>query len=219
MVLIGLSVGAIATAPPVAAAEKLVFTFGILGDSVTVKELEVFVETGKVPTMLRPYLKLTKTDPELVRNFLTQEATINYRTLDKVLNTLPGEYVLFQVGKIIHTPERVANIQAIRSALVLSAIKDDNKVSLLKFLQQYPGRQVTVDGVALLRASRKLSPYLKKAELVKDRLDGWISIAKDFLDDLICDCELQKPVDNQNSLLIPGGDYGLLSSGAVDRLR
>lgn len=187
--LIGISVGAIAFTPPATAAEKLVFTFGILGDSVTIKELEVFAETGKVPTMLKPYLKLTKTDPEVVRNFLTQEATISYLTLDKTLNTLPGEYLLFQIGKIIHTPERVANIQALRSALVMSAIKD-NKVSLLKFLQQYPGRQVTVDGVALLRAARKMQPYLKKAELVKDRIDGWIAIAKDFLDDLVCDeCE------------------------------
>lgn len=192
MVLIGLSVGAIGVTPPAAAAEKLVFTFGILGDSVTVKELEIFAETGKVPTMLKPYLRLTKTDPEVVRNFLTQEATISYRTLDKTLNTLPGEYLLFQIGKIIHTPERVANIQALRSALVLSAIKD-NKVSLLKFLQQYPLQEVTVDGVALLRAARKVGPYVKKAELLKDRLDGWISIAKDFLDDLVCYCEPKQP--------------------------
>lgn len=194
MMLIGLSVGAIGSAAPVVAAEKLVFTFGILGDSVTVKELEVFAETGKVPTMLRPYLKLTKTNPEVVRNFLTQEATISYRTLDKTLNTLPGEFLLFQVGKIIHTPERVANIQALRSALVMSALKD-NKVSLLKFLQQYPLQEVTVDGVALLRAARKVGPYIKKAELIKDRLDGWIAIAKDFLDDLVCDCEPKKPSD------------------------
>ncbi len=192
VVLIELSVGSIAVPPPALAAEKLVFTFGILGDSVTVKELEVFAETGKVPTMLKPYLRLTRTDPEVVRNFLTQEATISYRTLDKTLNTLPGEYLLFQIGKIIHTPERVANIQALRSALVMSAIKD-NKVSLLKFLQKYPGQQVTVDGVALLRAARKMQPFLKKAELVRDRLDGWIAIATDFLDDLVCDeCEQPK---------------------------
>jgi len=192
VVLIGLSVGVIAPPPPAVAAEKLIFTFGILGDSVTVKELEIFAETGQVPTMLRPYLKLTKTDPEVVRNFLTQEATISYRTLDKTLNTLPGEYLLFQMGKIIHTPARVANIQALRSALVMSALKD-NKVSLLKFLQQYPLRDVTVDGVALLKAARKVGPYIQKVELIQDRLDGWVAIAKDFLDELVCDCEPPKP--------------------------
>lgn len=69
----------------------------------------------------------------------------------------------------------------------------DNKVSLLKFLQQYPLQEVTVDGVAFLKAARKLGPYIKKAELIKDRLDGWIAIAKDFLDDLVCDCEPKKP--------------------------
>ncbi len=187
-VLIGFGAAAIVPVAPVAAAEKLVFTYGLLGDSVTVQELEVFAETGKVPTMLRPYLRLTRTDPEVVRNFLTQEVTISYKTLDKTLNTLPGEYLLFQVGKIIHTPQRVANVQALRAALVLSALKD-NKITLLEFLQQYPGQQVTVDGVALLRAARKFRPYLEKAQLLKDRLDGWVMVAKDFLDDLVCDCE------------------------------
>ncbi|MGH8000858.1 MAG: alpha/beta hydrolase [Brasilonema sp.] len=40
--------------------------------------------------------------------------------VDKVLNSTVGEATLKQLARVIHTPSRKANQQALRSALILS---------------------------------------------------------------------------------------------------
>lgn len=184
--------GVLGCAPRSVAAEKLVFTFGPLGDSVTIEELKLYAETGEVPRTLRPYLRFANADSEAVRAVLTREATISLRLLDKVLNTLPGEYGLFQLGTLIHTPTRTANIQALRASLVLSA-SDDNRISLLEFLEKYPTQDVVVDGVKLLKLARTVSrikdQVAAKLEDIERRLEGWLAVAQDLLNDLVCDCE------------------------------
>lgn len=175
-------------AQKVNAAETLVFNLGPLGESVTIKELQTFVDDGTVPRAFRPYLRLTKTDPEVVRTLLSQEANVSLKFLDRTLNTLPGEYLLFRLGKIVHTPSRSDNIQALRSALVLASA-NDNRISLLEFLEKYPTQQVTVDGVALIKAINKFNKLKGKVQVISDEVDAWIAVAKDLLDDFICDCQ------------------------------
>jgi len=137
----------------ISATKQLVLTFGPFSGSISIQELESFAATGQLSSALDFYLKQAKVKPEDFRNILTQEVKVNVKLLDRTLNSLLGEYLLFQVGQVIHTRSRRANIQALRSALVLSAM-GDNRISLLEFLQKYPTQEMYVNGIRLARVSR-----------------------------------------------------------------
>ncbi|MGK7899517.1 MAG: alpha/beta hydrolase [Xenococcus sp. (in: cyanobacteria)] len=172
----------------VLAAEEIVLTYSFLDQPVLVKDLENFVETGEVPTSLKLLIGLSKQDPEDVRQALTQEVSLDNRFLYKVFNTLPGEYVLFQVGQIIHPRYKPnpALIPALRGTLILSA-SDDGKISLLEFFQKYPTKEMYVDGRLIAKTAGDVFGFLNRAE---EALEVPIAIAKDFLEDLVCECEV-----------------------------
>jgi hypothetical protein len=180
------------TAKPVTAAEQFVLTYGPFARSISISELTALAETGTASPSLQAYLRLAKISPETMQAVLTRDLGVSPRFLDKALNSLPGEFALFYLGKLIHTPERVANIQALRSAFVLSAVPD-NRLSLLEFLENYPTQAVYLDGVQLAKVARQVSRVIGD---VKTRLEPIIEGAKDFLGGFICDCEGQ----NQSSL-------------------
>lgn len=75
--------------------------------------------------------------------------------LDKVLNSTVGNAILDQLSQVIHTPSKKANRQALRSALLLSASKDE-QMTLIEVIQNYPTSQVEVDGERLESAYRQL---------------------------------------------------------------
>lgn len=170
------------------AAEEVVLTYGALDQPVLVKDLEEFVETGNMSPSIRFLIGVTKQDPEDVRNALTQEIGLNGRFVYKVLNSLPGEYVLFQAGQVVHPrykPNR-AIIPALRGTLILSA-SDDSKISLLEFFQKYPTKQVYVDGRLLKNTAEDVIGFIDDA---KETLEVPLAIAKDLLEDMVCDCEV-----------------------------
>ena len=172
----------------VLAAEEIVLTYSFLDQPVLVKDLETFVETGKVPTSLKLLIGIAKVDPEDVRQALTKEVSVSNVFLYKVFNTLPGEYVLFQAGQVIHPrykPNR-ALIPALRGTLILSA-SDDGKISLLEFFQRYPTKEMYVDGRLLAKTAGDVFGFLNRAE---EALEVPLAIAKDFLENLVCECEV-----------------------------
>lgn len=139
------------------AAQSVVFTYKIFRQSLPVDELVTFAQTGENSSSLKLFLDQTRQDPQAVRNtFLTREFNASPVTLDRTLNGQIGKYLLDQIGYSIHTRSNQANRQALRSALVISANKD-NKVSLIEVVQNYPSSEVIVEGERLLRAYNQLS--------------------------------------------------------------
>ena len=65
--------------------------------------------------------------------------------LYQLLKTTVGEVLLDRVSEVIHTPDNLANRQALRSALVMSALPDGN-ITLIETLQNYPTPDVHVEG-------------------------------------------------------------------------
>jgi hypothetical protein len=181
VLLSGASAVAVEQPTPTSANKQLVLTFGPLMGSLPIEELETFAETGQVPSSVGFYLNLAKVQPEDFRKILTQEVQVSYKLLDRLLNSLLGEYLLFQVSQVIHTRSRRANIQALRSALVLSAI-GDNRISLLEFLQKYPNQQVYVNGAKLSRVGGFAKRGLAGVE-------DWLLEVQASLANRVCDCE------------------------------
>ena len=167
------------------AAEEVVLTYGLFGRTVPVEDLRVFAETGETSAVVDTILDVTKLNPETVRTMLKREVGMGLMFLDRTLNTLPAEYVLFQTGQVVHSSSRQANIQALRAAMVLSA-SDDNRVSVLEFLDNYPLQQLYIDGFRLAKVARDVNQFISQVE---DRFEVPLAVVKDFLASLVCDCE------------------------------
>ncbi len=145
------------------AAENVLLKYRIFRESISVKELTNFAETGELSTSLRVNLALAKQDPKPIRQYLTESVAVNPVLLDRVLNSPIGNVVLDQISEAIHTPSRKADRQALRSALILSASSDrtgnsanSNNISLIEIIQNYPSSEVEVEGEVLERAYRQL---------------------------------------------------------------
>ncbi len=150
------------------AAEKVVLRYKIFSRSLPVSELTKLSETGEVSSNLDYYLKQTKQDPQGVRDVLNQEVNVSTTTLDSTLNSQIGEFLLDQISQTIHTSSDRANNKALRSAIVLSS-SEDNKVSLIEIIQNYPTKEVYVEADNLARTYNQLS-------ILTEGLRGWLGI-------------------------------------------
>jgi hypothetical protein len=148
------STAIIFSATYVFAAEQVVLKYRIFRQSLSVRELTTFAQTGKLSSALRVNLALARQDPQKIRQYLTATVTADPLLLDRVLNSPVGEVVLDEISKTIHTPSRQADRQALRAAIVLSA--RDRQLSLLEILQHYPTTVVEVDGDRLESAYNQL---------------------------------------------------------------
>lgn len=188
LVAIGVGLGAawvLGNAAPAQAAEQVVLTYGSIYRSLSVAELTEFAETGELSAGLRFYLNLANVEPEVFRTLLTEDLRLRLGFVDSALNSLPGEFALYQVGQVVHTSSRRANIQALRSALVLS-VSEDNRVSLLEFLQNYPTPQLYVDGVRLAQVAQDVGDVVEDVQL---RLQVIVAAVEEVLPGLVCDCD------------------------------
>lgn len=140
---------------PVAASETVVFNYSFFQETIPVEELATFAETGEISPSLRFLLDRSQQEPEQFRQTLTQEVTVDPVLLYRVLNTIPGELALGQISQIIRTPTNRANVPSLRSALVGSALPDE-QITLLEVLENYPTAEVYVEGDRLLDVLRIL---------------------------------------------------------------
>jgi Alpha/beta hydrolase of unknown function (DUF1400) len=155
------SMGVGLLAPAARGAERVVLQYSLLQKSVSVAELTDLAETGEVSSSLDVYLRMANQNPEEVRRALNQEVPADGKLLDRLLNSFPGEFLLDHMGEIIHTPNHDANRQALRSAIVNSALPD-NRVTLIEILQNYPAQDLYVNGDRLAEIALALSGAIEK---------------------------------------------------------
>ncbi len=98
----------------------------------------------------------------MMRWILKQEFPADTRLVYDLLNTAPGEYVLSQTGNVVSSKSERANVKALRGALVASA-SDDNIISLIELLENYPTQQVYVNGKLLAKARTNFSQFVEEA--------------------------------------------------------
>jgi hypothetical protein len=176
------------TVNPSYADKRLVFAFGPIRPSISIGELTEFAATGKLSRGWRFYLNLANIDRENFRAALTRPVKINARFLDSTLNSLLGEFALYEIGQIVQTPSGRANIQALRSTMVLSALNDDH-FSVLELLQNYPTQQVLVNGLRLARVGSRVSQLRGQgATNLASELEGWMLQVQASAAENVCDC-------------------------------
>ncbi len=180
---IGLAAFVLMPAQRSEAADRIYFTYGPIGRSIAISDLRNFADTGETTRQLRWYLNVANVEPEKFRQILTQDVGLGRGFVNRTAYTIPGEYVLYQVGRIVHTKSRngAVQIKALRSTFVASTM-DDSKISILEFLEKYPTPEIYVDGVILARLARNVNRFI-------DRIEPTIAVIQEFLANLICDCD------------------------------
>lgn len=143
------------------ASEEIVFTYGGASQSVSLAELEEFADTGETSAALDFLLKFGKQNPFLMRWILKQEFPADTKLIYNLLNTAPGEYALSQTSNIVGTKSERANVVALRGALVASA-NDDNIISLIELLENYPTEKVYVNGKILAKVRKDLAQFIEE---------------------------------------------------------
>ncbi|MEM8673243.1 MAG: alpha/beta hydrolase [Cyanobacteria bacterium P01_G01_bin.67] len=153
---------AISLAPHQAkASDEIIFTYEGATQSVDLEELQTFADTGETSPALDFLLNFGKQNPLMIRWILNQEFPADTTLVYDLLNTAPGEYVLSQTSNIVGTRSERANIRALRGALVASA-SDDNIISLIELLDNYPTQKVYVNGKLLAKARKNLSQFIEE---------------------------------------------------------
>ncbi|MFQ3619103.1 MAG: C45 family autoproteolytic acyltransferase/hydrolase [Cyanobacteriota bacterium] len=168
------------------AERRLVIALGPLRPSISIGELTTFAETGYLSPGWRSMLRIAQIAPADLRQALTHKVSANATHLDQDLNSLLGEYALFKIGEVIQTPSNRANIQALRSALVLSAA-GDGQFTLLELLQRYPTSQMVLNGSRLIR----IGQLVNRAPSVVDgaiAFESWLLRLQASAAETICDC-------------------------------
>lgn len=143
------------------ASEEIIFTYGGATQTVSLEELQTFADTGEISPALDFLLNFGKQNPSMIRWILNQKFPADTKLVYDLLNTAPGEYVLSQTSNVVGSKSERANIKALRGALVASA-SDDNVISLIELLDNYPTEQVFVHGKILAKARKNLTQFIEE---------------------------------------------------------
>ncbi|ASC72870.1 hypothetical protein XM38_038300 [Halomicronema hongdechloris C2206] len=151
---------------PVAAAERVIITYGILERSVQVQDLEHFAETGELSRQLQQYAKLLGLDDEQlqqIRQVLTESAEFGPVPVAQFLYTPQGKYLLKQVGQVVQTAARQPGFSAIRGGLILAAADQQRGLTALSFLHHFPTEAVRIDLLRGLAITGNLNETIQQA--------------------------------------------------------
>lgn len=151
------------------AADKVILKYSAIRMTLPVSELEIFAQTGQMSPALEMLLGNAKKDPEALRRNLTRPVKVSQSFLEQALNTKVAEVILDEVSQVIRTSSGNENKQALRAALVQSAA-NDNEITLIEALKNYPTAEVYVEGDRLVEAYSKLVALSENLGGVSERL-------------------------------------------------
>ena len=141
--------------------EKVIFTYGGITESVLLEELQNFAETGETSPSIDFLLNSSKQNPILMRGILKQEFPADTKLIYELLNTAPGEYLLSHTSNLVSSKSERADVVALRGALIASA-SNDNVISLIELLENYPTQQVYINGKILAKVRKDLSRFIQE---------------------------------------------------------
>ncbi len=149
------------------AAETLFLYRGTFSRSIQIEELDKFKSTKITSSKLKNLIKITNQNSNELHKVLTHEIEVPIVGSSKLMNSTIGKVFLKRISKIIH-PHKISNkdigIKAIRSAIILSSYKNNQKVNLLDFLKEYPNKNIAIN-------LNTLSKTLKKVESLKELIE------------------------------------------------
>jgi Alpha/beta hydrolase of unknown function (DUF1400) len=151
------------------AAEKVVFRYGIIRQSLAVSELTDFAQGKETSPAVDRYLARANADPAEVRRTLNKPLPVSKTTLQTLLNNPAGERMLDELGRMIQTSDDRGNREALQAALVRSA-EVDNTVTILETIQNYPADEVHLDVKRMVKTYNNLDKLTRSAQEVLNQV-------------------------------------------------
>lgn len=183
--LISLGTG-VCLGTPAIAADTVTLTFSDSQVTVPLSNLQSFAETG-VPESaeLQEFVQRHPTVTNLVQTVLAGEVFINPAIAERLRGRLQEsstvEFLVLQLSRFITVPSRPNNSTPIRTAL-RAAYEDDNRFSLLEIAENYPESNITINLTGLEVVYNDVKEFV-------ERVLPALEVAKQYLQDLVCDCE------------------------------
>ena len=148
---------------PSIAAENVVLRYGILSESISVKELQQIAETGKIQGHYKKYTnRLPVEKRQALLTKLQTKYPVNFVTLSRFLYTPGASAILKDLAKVTLHSES-GGMQALRSALVHGA-KNKEGLSIISFIDAYPGEQLEIDVEKASKAFNQLDLAYKQTQ-------------------------------------------------------
>ncbi len=146
--------------PPAAiAADKVYASYGFIELTILVKDLENYAKFGRLSPALQAYAKYLKPDQlHNLREALKKRIELSSQVVSQFLYTPTGEKLLERGSSIVKARSKVSSVQALRSAIILSA-NDPEGMTVLKMLQNYPDTGIQLDvaqGIEVFQGIRTL---------------------------------------------------------------
>ena len=152
-------------------AETLFLYKGTFSRSIQIEELDQFKKT-KIPSKkLKNLIKITNQKEKELHNILSHKIEVPIKASSKLMNSKIGEVFLSRVSKIIH-PNKIYDknlgTKAIRSGIILSSYKNNQKINLIEFLKAYPNKNIAINLNALNNALEKVESLKELIEFYSD---------------------------------------------------
>ena len=140
---------------------------GTFSRSIEIEELYKFKFSKKPSNKLKNLIKITNQKEKELLKVLSLKIDVPLKTSSKLMNSKIGEVFLGRLSQIIY-PNKILDkklsIKAIRSGILLSSFKNNEKINLIDFFKAYPNKNVAIDLNAL-------SKTLKKVESLKELIE------------------------------------------------
>ncbi|KRH97352.1 MAG: alpha/beta hydrolase [Cyanobacteria bacterium REEB494] len=157
MLLPTFSIGSSATA-----AEKIYVNYSILEIPIPVLSLEKYTKTGVLDNDLSVYQNSLQQLQDL-KQILSIKIRIDPATTKQFLHTLPGEFILQRLAKLItnKSGESTSQIENLRTAIVAASAQPEG-LTLLNLVKNYPGYSVNIDLDHGLYVAKNLERLINK---------------------------------------------------------
>jgi len=145
-------------------AEKIFLYKGNFSRTIDIEELYKFKKTKIASPKLKNLMKLTNQKEKDLHKILSYQIEVPLKTSSKLMNSKIGEVFLKRLSIIIH-PNKISNkiigTKALRSGILLSSYKNNQKINLIDFFKAYPNKNIAIN-------LNRLRKTLKKAESLKE---------------------------------------------------
>ncbi|UBF30029.1 alpha/beta hydrolase (plasmid) [Kovacikia minuta CCNUW1] len=163
------------------AIETVTLVFNESRISVPFSDFQAFVQTGETQRQnLQEFIARTPNASQAARSVLTREIVITRPFSERNFRNPIADFLVLQLNKVLTPPTVPDNLEPLRTALVAS-YRDDQRISMLELLGNYPEREIVVQLPRLERAYNRANAFV-------ERVQPALETAKTFLQDLVCDC-------------------------------
>ncbi len=141
----------------------------IFSRNIQVKELKDFSETGETKGFLSKIIK--NEDKNKIRSLLLKKYQAPIRLTSHLMDSEIGENIINRTCKIIY-PFRMndpkACLLATKSTIIKSLALNNEKISLMIFLDEYPSEKIAIDITELYKLVNKVESMAELIKFFKD---------------------------------------------------